>query len=90
MLDYTLWRSTLRELDQLLPAFTDTNANNAVSTALQSLKLTSGFAMDGIWAQQKPYFDGQQRVRALLDELQPEGLPAKQSGDLSRQNTRNN
>jgi hypothetical protein len=39
--------------------------------------------MDSIWAEQKQYFDGEQRVRILLQELQPEYPLTKHSGNLS-------
>jgi hypothetical protein len=78
-----LWRTILHEFDLLLSTLTDLDTKNAVSMALQSLRLTSGFAMDSIWAEQKPYFDGEQRVRGLLQELQSEYPATKQSGNLS-------
>jgi hypothetical protein len=38
--------------------------------------------MDSIWAEQKQYFDGEQRARTLLQELQLQYPLTKQSGNL--------
>jgi hypothetical protein len=38
--------------------------------------------MDSIWGEQKQFFDGQQRARSLLQELQPEYPLTKHSGNL--------
>lgn len=69
-LDYTLWRSLLQDFDRLLPKLILPDLRDAIAAALHSMRLTSGFAMDNIWAHQKLYFDGQRRIDAMLEELQ--------------------
>lgn len=69
----------LQDLDRILSTLTHSDLRAATSAALHSMRLTSGFVMEKIWAQQKPYSDGQDRVRDMLQELQ-ECTPTKEAG----------
>ncbi|KAG8831558.1 hypothetical protein FRC17_002942, partial [Serendipita sp. 399] len=76
-IDYAQWRSVLQDLQEILPEMADTQLVDAVSRALSSTRLSSGFLMDKIWATCKPLCEAESRLMRLLnllDSSQSDGI----------------